>query len=343
VSTAFGRILLPLFTFLVAVSSNAQIPQPEVAGYWSGSSRAELRRALAGNLVSYGYAAYLTTSGSLHREAYLDVDHLIHPDGAQSNALASESKHLLQPPEYSGNVTFDPYYACFRGRVEGLAYTSGARSSSAWGSSMLCVTAPTPKPICPGDPSCPPAGTTCTAETPPEECQVSPIVINLGGGSYRLSDPSDPVQFDIDVDGDSERMTWTARNAAMGFLAFDRNGNGRVDDGAELFGNHTPLGGGPAANGFEALRQYDDNADGQLDREDAAWTHLLLWVDENHNGRSESIELLRLAGTDITALELDYRRSGRKDPAGNEYRYRARLQRAQRTDSYYDIFFRLVE
>src|SRR3954468_47164 len=68
----------------------------------------------------------------------------------------------------------------------------------------------------------------------------SPIVIDLNDGSYPLSGKTDPVAFDLDADGLPELATWTAPGSAVAFLALDRNGNGVIDSGNELFGNHTP-------------------------------------------------------------------------------------------------------
>src|SRR5438105_10477942 len=86
----------------------------------------------------------------------------------------------------------------------------------------------------------------------------SPILIDVGGKGYRLTSVDDGVLFDIDGDGTREQVSWTARGAENAFLAIDRNGNGRIDDGTELFGTATPVlnGASTAANGFEALRFY---------------------------------------------------------------------------------------
>lgn len=90
----------------------------------------------------------------------------------------------------------------------------------------------------------------------------SPIIVNTSGG-YLLSGANDPVLFDIDGDGQLNRIGWTSREGDDAFLALDRNGNGFIDDGTELFGNATRLRSGlAAANGFDALAEFDENGDG---------------------------------------------------------------------------------
>jgi len=84
--------------------------------------------------------------------------------------------------------------------------------------------------------------------------------------------------------------------------ALDRNNNGVVDSGRELFGNVTPQSPPPEGiemNGFLALAQYDTagfggNGDGKMSQQDAIFSRLRLWQDTNHNVVSESCELFTL-------------------------------------------------
>jgi hypothetical protein len=170
----------------------------------------------------------------------------------------------------------------------------------------------------------------------------SPIVINVENGSYPMSGPGSPVQFDLNADGAVDIATWTAAGSAVGFLALDRNRNGKIDDGAELFGNHTPLRNGHvAANGFEALGIFDANQDGVLDGADPIWPWLLLWVDRNHNGRSEPEELRAVSSTSVRAISLDYRTNMRRDGFGNLFRYEGMVQLSNGWRHIYDVFFRI--
>ena len=119
------------------------------------------------------------------------------------------------------------------------------------------------------------------------------------------------------------------------WLCFDRNENGVVDSGKELFGNFTeqePAGNPP--NGFNALARFDradrgGNLNGMIDVKDVVFIHLRLWQDVNHNGVSEAGELHTLPELGIASLELDYKESKRTDAFGNQFRYRAKVRDAR--------------
>jgi hypothetical protein len=179
----------------------------------------------------------------------------------------------------------------------------------------------------------------------PDDGRGSPIVLPLGDDTYRLTSISSGVQFDLRADGQRIQLGWTELGTDNAFLALDLNGNGRIDSGAELFGNYTRLASGDqAANGFDALAELDADSNGTVDASDAAWQRLLLWTDRNHDGMSTADELQPIAGSIVTGLETDHRRVGRKDQWGNEFRYMAhyRLAGGARA-TYYDIFFRTAE
>jgi hypothetical protein len=168
--------------------------------------------------------------------------------------------------------------------------------------------------------SCPP----CSHDTP--------IVISTTDEHYQLTSQSDGVLFDMDGDGTADQTAWTAAGADDGFLALDRNENGTIDGASELFGNRSPQFPSDDPNGWRALAVWDDllnggNEDGRIDAEDFIFGELKLWIDADHDGVSQSSELLGLAESGITWLDLDYRLASRQDQFGNLFKYRGRVGR----------------
>ncbi len=149
-------------------------------------------------------------------------------------------------------------------------------------------------------------------------CGSSPIVIPLGPSKdIRFSTPAGGVQFDIDADGEKDQVAWPDFPQSAAFLAYDKNGNGKIDDGSELFGDHTI----PSVNvGFTALAMVVGNRDGAVSVADAGFAQLLLWTDLNRDGISQPDEL-QPASNYLVKILTFAKWVGKRDENGNEYRF----------------------
>jgi len=182
----------------------------------------------------------------------------------------------------------------------------------------------------------------------PNPC-ISPIVVDILGNGFNLTNNQSGVLFDLNSNGNRERTAWTSLNSDDAWLALDRNANAMIDNGTELFGNYTPQPEPPKGverQGFLALAEYDKSAnggnnDGVITSQDAIFSDLRLWQDANHNGVSESNELKTLNSLELAKIELDYKESRRTDEHGNRFKYRAKVkdeQGAQISRWAWDVF-----
>jgi hypothetical protein len=176
----------------------------------------------------------------------------------------------------------------------------------------------------------------------------SPIIIDIDGGGIQLTSWQNGVSFDVGADGITEQTGWTAQFSTNCFLALDRNGNGKIDNGAELFGNGTPQPASDAPNGYEALAVFDDlvnggNGDYAITNSDSVFANLRLWCDTNHDGASSANELFTLSQKGVQVISLDYRALTFVDSFENAYHYKSwALVNAVKRNTY-DIFFKSAQ
>ena len=177
-------------------------------------------------------------------------------------------------------------------------------------------------------------------------CGQSPIVLDVDGNGFQLTDAANGVRFDISGTGNPIQMGWTAPGSTNAFLALPAP-DGLVHGGQQLFGNFTPQPPSDQPNGFAALAVYDDpskggNRNGMIDEGDAVFALLRLWVDANHDGISQSEELHTLSSLGVHSISLNYKWDDKSDQFGNVFRLRAHVDPDKGADigkTVYDIFF----
>lgn len=129
-----------------------------------------------------------------------------------------------------------------------------------------------------------------------------PLVLDLDGdGVETTSVLVSSASFDFGIeDGKTVAHGWVSPDD--GHLAFDKNGNGTVDDISELFGSNT-------ASGFAELAEFDENGDGVIDENDSAFVDLFVWQDLNSDGISSDTEMTTLIELGIASLNLEFETS----------------------------------
>ncbi|MBN2311328.1 MAG: hypothetical protein JXR94_20290 [Candidatus Hydrogenedentes bacterium] len=139
--------------------------------------------------------------------------------------------------------------------------------------------------------------------------QSDPIIFDLDNDGFEMSSYANGARFDIE--GNGAAVTTAFVNGGDAFLAMDRNGNGVIDSGQELFGDQHG-----AANGFEELRKLDSNHDGRINELDDDFDNLVLFKDDG-DGVTEDGELIGLAEAGISEINLGYRNVNQVGGGGN--------------------------
>ena len=160
----------------------------------------------------------------------------------------------------------------------------------------------------------------------------APIILDLDGDGLETVGLAGNVYFDHDGDGVLTKTGWAGKNDAL--LVWDRNANGRIDTGAELFGDFTPLLNGTLApNGFAALAALDANGDGVIDASDPAFHELKLWRDTSQDGQTGAGELITLADAGIVSLNLAHTLKNQNLANGNQLTREGSFTRTDGTTS----------
>ncbi len=150
--------------------------------------------------------------------------------------------------------------------------------------------------------------TTISSEVELRMCD--PLVINYSGTIPKFADNT--MSFDIDCDGTSDNIHML--NGGSGYLALDKNGNGKIDDGNELFGPKTD-------NGYGELAAYDEDGNGWIDENDSVFNSLKIWISDGHGG----MRLIALKDQKVGAIYLGSVETEAKLYSGNQQA--ARLKR----------------
>ena len=165
------------------------------------------------------------------------------------------------------------------------------------------------------------------------QSDASPIIIDMNkDGVKTLNYAQQAVYFDLNNTNFAKRTGWVDSHDAL--LALDRNGNGKIDNGSELFGNYTFLADGQRAkNGFEALAEFDKNKDNLITEEDDIWRELQLWQDKNSNGTVEEGELSLIKDSELAAIHLAYQFSFDIDEQGNSHTEKSKVTWKDKSES----------
>ncbi|EKT53357.1 hypothetical protein [Providencia burhodogranariea] len=152
----------------------------------------------------------------------------------------------------------------------------------------------------------------------------TPLVIDLNGNGVQTLADSFGVSFDFEEKGTKSQTGWV--HPDDGLLVWDKNKDGLINHGEELFGDDSLLSNNiKAKDGFSALSEFDSNADGIIDRSDSQWSELKVWQDKNSDGISQSHELTTLEKLGTKSIELNVKETNFYDDNGNFHKLMAKV------------------
>lgn len=153
--------------------------------------------------------------------------------------------------------------------------------------------------------------------------EADPLVLDLDGSGVQLTKAGEGAVFDINADGRLDQTAWVKGNTA--FLALDRNENGTIDNGKELFGEQHG-----AADGLQELAKFDADKDNRITRTDPVFKALQLYRDLNGNGKIDVGEMSKLQDHGIESINLHFLRDNAKIN-GNSLLLKTTFERANGT------------
>jgi hypothetical protein len=304
-----------------------QIFDPTKAGYDTFFTKLALHEI--------GHSLGLTHYTSTHPGACMNQEHgaSVMNDACNANDMGNNQ---ATSPTTCDNTRFT-YYACPTptpsptpapqiGYCQGAPYPDGTCAAGFVNTGGVCDRSYTFQSRCADPSGYDPSSCSC----PDGTVGGSPIIIDVDNSGISLTNAENGVDFDLYSVGARQRLSWTTATATNAFLALDRNGNGTIDNGGELFGDYSPQMLSLHPNGFLALAEFDKpdnggNGDENITSADAIFSSLRLWRDANHNGMSEANELFALPELGIQQIDLLYRASRHRDDFGNVFRYRAKV------------------